>query len=239
MSVYLATFLFLGYATGLVYVSLFIAACTATVFTNLVMDRGTWPIGLLVSPRFALPEFVAGAAIGVACIVAIDALIHLPHMAGSGFPTRELFIVYIPAALHEELVFRGYLFQKTRAWNREVAIAASGLVFGGLHLMNGGVTAVAVANIVIGGVMLALAYELYERLWLPIGLHLAWNVTSGPILGYGVSGFATESTVFVTVPRGPEWLSGGRFGIEGSVWATLVELIVVALLLWRQKRRPV
>jgi len=239
VSVYLATFLFLGYATRVVYVSAFVAACTATAFTNLVLDRGEWRIGLLVPPRFALRDFVIGAWLGVSSIVVIDFLIGLPHISGRGFPSRELFLVYVPAAMHEEIVFRGYLFQKTRAWHRGFAIASSALLFGSLHVMNGGITMVAVANLVIAGVMLALAYEMYERLWLPIGIHLAWNVMSGPILGYGVSGYSTEASVFVTVPRGATWLSGGSFGIEGSVWATVVELIVVAFLLWRQKRRLV
>src|SRR5207248_6674658 len=85
----------------------------------------------------------------------------------------------------------------------------------------------------------ALAYEWFERLWFPIGVHLVWNLASGPILGYGVSGYASATTLFVTSGSGRSWLTGGAFGLEGSIWIAMVELIGVAALLWRRKPRPV
>lgn len=243
VSVYLATFLAVGYVTGLIYVSLLIAAAAATAFTNLVMDRGRWRIGIFVAPHLALRDFAFGAAFAIVLVACGDLLViastSLRHVRGAGFPWRELLIVYVPASVHEELVFRGYLFQKARAWHRTVAIAFFALTFGALHVMNGHITPVALANLIIAGVMLALAYELYERLWFPIGLHLAWNVFTGPILGYGVSGFASEKTLFLTSGSGPDWLTGGAFGFEGSVWIAVVELTGVAVLLWRRKLRPV
>ena len=243
MSVYLATFLFVGYVTGFIYVSLMIAACAATALTNLVFDRGTWRIGLFVAPRIALRDFVFGATFAIVLVAFGDALIvattSLHHVRGAGFPWRDLFVVYVPAVIHEELVFRGYLFQKTRAWNRMFAIASSALLFGALHTLNRGVTPIAIANLVIAGVLLALAYEWFERLWFPIGVHLVWNLASGPILGYGVSGYASATTLFVTSGSGRSWLTGGAFGLEGSIWIAMVELIGVAALLWRRKPRPV
>ena len=55
------------------------------------------------------------------------------------------------------------------------------------------------ANLILAGVLLALAYERYERLWFPIGIHIAWNVASGPILGYDVSGYVPSQTVLRTI----------------------------------------
>jgi hypothetical protein len=55
-------------------------------------------------------------------------------------------------------------------------------------------------------------------------------VVSGPILGYGVSGYAEESSVWGLRSGGPDWVTGGSFGIEGSVWIGLVEIIAVVLL---------
>jgi CAAX protease family protein len=242
-SVYLATFLFIGMLTRLAYVAALIAAAAATAFTNLIIDKGRWRIGLFVPPLLAVREFLLGALLSVCCIGVTDLLIlsttSLHHVAGNGFPWRELFIVYIPASLHEELVFRGYLFQKLRAWNRPFAIASSAIVFGALHTINGGITSIAIVNLIIAGILLALAYELFERLWLPMGIHLAWNLLTGPILGYSVSGYSSEKTLLITAGSGPDWLTGGSFGIEGSVWIGLVELAGVAALLWARKRRPV
>jgi len=132
--------------------------------------------------------------------------------------------------VQEELIFRGYVFQRVRAWNRGVAIGGSSLIFGLLHGGNSGVTPVAVASIVIAGVMLALAYERYECLWFPIGIHIAWNVVSGPILGYDVSGYIPSHEVFRTTGGGSVLVTGGTFGIEGSVVAIVFEIVAVVLL---------
>jgi membrane protease YdiL (CAAX protease family) len=78
--------------------------------------------------------------------------------------------------------------------------------------------------------MLGLAYELGRRLWFPIGLHLMWNLASGPILGYEVSGNVSARTLWRTIGTGPVTLTGGGFGLEGSVWATVVEAAAVVIL---------
>jgi CAAX protease family protein len=241
VSVYLATFLTIGYATHLAYVAAIVGAAAATAFTNLVIDRGRWRIGLFVPLRFAIRELALGALFAAVLIGLSDLLVlattSLRHTRGSGFPWPELLVVYIPAAVHEELVFRGYLFQKMRAWNRRFAVVFSAIVFGTLHTINQGVTPIAVINIIVAGVLLALGYELFERLWFPIGLHLAWNLATGPILGYSVSGFTGESTLLVTAGKGPPWLTGGAFGLEGSLWIGVVELAAVAALLSVRRRK--
>jgi uncharacterized protein len=86
--------------------------------------------------------------------------------------------------------------------------------------------------------MLALAYERYGRLWFPIGIHIAWNVASGPILGYDVSGYVSSHTLWRTVGNGNLLVTGGEFGIEGSVVSLVVEAFAVALLLRLNRMRP-
>jgi uncharacterized protein len=85
-------------------------------------------------------------------------------------------------------------------------------------------------NIFLAGVLLSLAYLAYRRLWLPVALHVWWNVLSGPVLGHEVSGLALERTLLGTVDPGPDLLTGGNFGLEASIWATLVEVIAIILL---------
>ena len=109
-------------------------------------------------------------------------------------------------------------------WNRIGAIGITSIVFAALHATNRGISAIAIINLIIAGVLLALAYERYQRLWFPIGIHFVWNLLSGPILGYGVSGYAAETTVFRTIGSGPLLVTGGAFGIEGSVWMAVAEL---------------
>jgi membrane protease YdiL (CAAX protease family) len=213
---------------GLISVSL------ATVMTVVVCERGAWTIGLFVGPRLAAGELVLGllwgsALIGVgALLVVLTSDLH--HAPGDGVPWRELVVVFLPAALHEELLFRGYPFQKLYRWNRPFAIYFVALVFAALHAGNTAVTTLGLLNVFLGGVLLGYAYERYQRLWFPIGLHLAWNVMSGPILGHEVSGYDAMATVLVERGHGPSWLTGGEFGIEGSVWMTAVELGAIVVL---------
>ncbi|HEX3580176.1 MAG TPA: CPBP family intramembrane glutamic endopeptidase [Thermoanaerobaculia bacterium] len=216
------------------YLFAIVSAAVATGVANALIDRGRWRIGFFVPPSRAVRELALGIVVAAILIAAIDLgillLSDLRHVRDGGFPWRELWVVFVPAAIQEELVFRGYVFQRVRAWNRGVAIAGSALVFGLLHAGNSGITPVAIASIVIAGVMLALAYERYERLWLPIGIHIAWNVVSGPILGYDVSGYIPSHEVFRTTGVGNVLVTGGTFGIEGSVIAVFFEIVAIVVL---------
>jgi membrane protease YdiL (CAAX protease family) len=242
VSFYVATFILLTWMRfpfvqwlGLICVS------AATALTIAIWEQGRWPLGLFVSPRLALPEFARGLLWGFLLISCCAAVLVLAtdtrHEPGNGFPWRELLVVFVPAAVHEELLFRGYAFQKLLRWNRHFAIAVVAFLFAALHLGNESVTAVGLLNIFIGGVLLGLAYERYGRLWFPIGLHLAWNLTTGPILGHEVSGYEAMRSLLVERGGGPQLLTGGEFGIEGSVLMTGTELVVVALLLLLQKQQ--
>lgn len=217
-----------------------IGAALATMACVAVFDGGRWRLGLFVPPRIAALDFLRGGVFAVLLIGLIDALLVLTlnvrHTRGAGFPGRELLLTFTPAAVHEELVFRGYLYQKMRRWNRIAAIICTSIVFAAMHYGNRGLTSVAAANLVLAGVLLALAYERYERLWFPIGIHLVWNVLSGPILGYGVSGYVASLSVLRAIPAGPSWIAGGMFGIEGSVWTGVIEAGGIFLLARALKR---
>jgi hypothetical protein len=214
-----------------------LSASCATVATIALWHHGHWDLGLRARPRDAARELAAGILVAIALIGTADLLIiaftPLHHVRGRGFPMIETIMVFIPAALHEELVFRGYPYQLLRRWKRWFAIALSSLVFAALHAGNSDVTALALLNIFLGGIVLALAYERHRRLWMPIGLHFAWNMMSGPILGYEVSGFAARESLMTTMVIGPPLITGGGFGIEGSVVMTGVELAAI-LVLWKR-----
>jgi membrane protease YdiL (CAAX protease family) len=212
-----------------------IAVGVSTVLTIAIWERWHWSIGLFVSPRLALPESLRGLWWGFVLISACALLIVLSsnvrHEPGNGFPWLDLLLVFLPAVLHEELLFRGYPFQKLLRWNRPFALLVMAIVFAGLHAGNSAVTTLGLVNVFLGGILLGLAYERFGRLWFPIGLHLAWNLTTGPIFGHEVSGFESMRTLLVEAGSGPDLLTGGEFGIEGSVWMTLTELVAIALMI--------
>jgi membrane protease YdiL (CAAX protease family) len=244
VSLYLATFFVVGYlaaAAGAYFnqwVSL-LSVCAATIGTIGILEHGVWGFGLFVRPPLAIREMLFGCGFAILLIGAADGLVmlttRLRHVTGNGFPWFELAAVYLPAVVHEELLFRGYPFQKIWRMHRLGAVLFSSVVFAVLHGGNNAVSPLAMANLFFAGILLALAYARYERLWFPIGIHLGWNLLSGPILGYNVSGYVSSASVLRTVGRGAPWLTGGLFGIEGSVWTVVVELAGIALLLPRRR----
>lgn len=152
------------------------------------------------------------------------------------------FAVFVVVALWEENLFRGFLFQRMLeglgAWPTQVLLA---LVFGLSHWgnpgMHGATKVWATLDIALAAVFLGLAYLRTRSLALPIGLHLGWNWTQGNVLGFGVSGTAAQRGWVHPVFQGkPEWVSGGAFGLEASVFGVVAVLVGIALL-WKWKGR--
>jgi len=145
----------------------------------------------------------------------------------------------VAAGVTEELVFRGVLFriveQRTGTW---IALAFTAVLFGAMHLLNPNATlwgAVAIA--VEAGAMLAAAYAATRTLWLPIGLHIGWNVALGAVFGAEVSGAGTSTGLLDGVTSGAVLLSGGEFGPEASLLAVLAGLTMTVVLLRLAHRR--
>ncbi|MFF4198348.1 type II CAAX prenyl endopeptidase Rce1 family protein [Nonomuraea sp. NPDC001831] len=142
-------------------------------------------------------------------------------------------------AVTEELLFRGVVFRiMEERTGTVIALVVSMLLFGAMHLVNPHATlwgAFAIA--LTGGAMLAAAYVATRSLWLPIGLHFAWNFTQAGIFGVTVSGAAAppEGLLNVTL-SGPTVLTGGVFGPEASLFALLICMVPTILLLRRAAR---
>lgn len=131
-------------------------------------------------------------------------------------------------AVSEELVFRGlvfrYLEQGFWTW---AATGLSALFFGFTHIGNPNATvAGAVAIALEAGIMFAVLYALTRSMWLVMGVHFAWNVMQGPVFGISVSGNRASDGWLVTSPHGNDLISGGAFGMEGSVVAIVLCAIV-------------
>lgn len=143
------------------------------------------------------------------------------------------------AAVTEELLFRGILFRivegRIGTW---LALTLTGLLFGVSHLFNAHATlwgAIAIA--VEAGGMLAAAYAATRNLWVPIGLHFAWNFAEGGLFGTQVSGTDAPQGLLHGVMSGPAALSGGEFGPEASVYSLLAGVIVTVLFMRLARRR--
>lgn len=137
------------------------------------------------------------------------------------------------AAYLEELIVRGILFRNLEAMlGSWLSLVATALIFGLAHFTNPNATLASTLAIALeAGVLLGAAYMVTQRLWLAIGIHFAWNFVQGGIFGVAVSGIASDGIMRGEL-RGPELLTGGPFGVEGSAVAVVICLAAaVALLL--------
>ena len=150
-----------------------------------------------------------------------------------GFTIAFLFFVIAGAA--EELMFRGFPFQAlVHNLGGARAVAITSLLFGLAHLSNKDASALSTINTILAGIWLGLAYLMTRSLWLAAALHWSWNFAMVFIFGLPVSGFTTLSQLAWLRPRigGPMWISGGSYGPEAGVAAT-VALILSTLTIWK------
>ena len=131
----------------------------------------------------------------------------------------------------EEVATRGWLLTRIAArTNLPLAIGISSSLFGILHLGNSGVTFLSLLNIILDGVLAALLFIYTDSIWLVVAQHGTWNYVQGNLLGFQVSGTGADASIFsLTMGSGPDWLTGGEFGAEGSIITTLVLLLSIVI----------
>jgi membrane protease YdiL (CAAX protease family) len=147
-------------------------------------------------------------------------------------------LVFVFAAAAEELLFRGYPLQTlTRANLAWLGIFLTSVPFAAVHLNNPhAVAGFTFINTALAGVWLAVAYLRTRSLWLPLGLHWSWNWVQASVLGLPVSGIErlAPAPLLRAANAGPDWLTGGAYGIEGGAACTIA-LIISTLIIWRLK----
>lgn len=141
-----------------------------------------------------------------------------------------------PAALAEEVAFRGVpLVLLAAAFNRGVALVVIAIVFALGHAPNPHVSGLALGNIALAGIFLGLAFYAPGGIWTAFGAHFGWNFTLAA-LDAPVSGLPFRIPLLDYHPAAPAWLSGGAFGPEGGLAATLA-LTLASVVLARHLRK--
>ena len=145
-------------------------------------------------------------------------------------------LVLLPAAAWEEFAFRGVpMVLLAAAFGRLPAVLVTSVAFAVLHGLNPSVTPLGLANIGLAGIFLAMAFWAPGGIWTAIGAHLGWNAVMAS-LDAPVSGLPFAMPFIDYAPGAPAWLTGGGFGPEGGVLATLTILgATTAALRWQRK----
>jgi uncharacterized protein len=187
-------------------------------------------IGLLLGFGLMTACFLIAMALGVYRIEGIASWQNLVAGVTAGVVTTPF---------GEEMLFRGVMFRILEdVFGGWVALVLSSVWFGYVHSGNPGETFAGLAGIaIVYGPMLAAPLMLTRRLWMSIGLHTTWNYTMGKIYSGSVSGGDQMQGLFKATFQGPELLTGGSAGMEGSAIAVLVSTTFTVLLLILAVRR--
>jgi uncharacterized protein len=160
-------------------------------------------------------------------------------------------LLYVAVGINEELVFRGYWLKNiSEGFSRFggsvailIAILISSILFGLAHIPNelaGGAhtTQLALFNIMLAGLMLAIPYLLTGELAISIGIHITWNLFQGSVFGLAVSGVHDETSLIRVESGGPDLWTGGAYGAEGGLLATIaIGFSVLISVAWIRMRK--
>lgn len=200
---------------------------------GLHLDRWTWidlGIGILISALVMAGIFVAEWSMGALTVegfraVGMDFWTELVKRAGFAFQEEFLF---------RSLMLSGLVLALGRKW---LALGIMAVLFGVAHATNPNASVFSVAGNALDGLLYGVAFLWSGRIWLPLGLHFAWNFFQGPVLGFPVSGFDMGGLI-QQYPVGSDLLTGGSYGPEAGIMGRVAWLVAFALVLaWLAMRQ--
>ncbi len=190
---------------------------------------GFLPLAVLLSILRALHVFYFGN------IIALNA-----QILGWGV---LWFFFFLLVGFFEEYSFRGYfLYTLADGIGFWPAAVIQAILFAWVHMGNGGETRVGIVAAGIFAVFAAATLWRTGNLWLAVGAHAGWDWGQSFFFGVNDSGIQVPGHLFNPhLSQGPDWLTGGSVGPEGSV-VTLVLWVLMTvsfLALYRTRREPV
>lgn len=188
---------------------------------------------MLIGLGFAF-AFIAGLFLVLIAVGAIKFTGYEGFKPGVFIVSMMLFL----AAFDEEIIFRGYILNSMMdsSKNRWIALGGSSLLFALMHAANPGVWSnwVPMTELFAAGFILGISYTFTKNLWFPTFFHFGWNFFQG-LLGFEISGINVDSWKIIShenTGNVPDIVSGGVFGIEGSV-ITLTCTIICTYLIFK------
>ena len=200
-------------------------------------------MGLRFDAR-AWSDLAGGIAIGtlvMAGIFGVEWALGALHVRGVQLPDLG-WVIWLPVlaflAFGEEIAYRslmlnGLLVTLRKRWLAVIVMAAC---FGLAHASNPHASALSVLGNALGGLMYGVAYLGSRRIWLPWGLHFAWNFVQAPVLGFPLLG--KEVGLVQQSPVGSALITGGNYGPEAGLVGMTFRFVAIALLVgwlsWRK-----
>lgn len=220
-----------------------IALLSATALMTRLVNRKPFRAAGLGRTRGAPRDFALGCLLGLLMmggIFLVELALGFVHVESRGLGPLDCLrivassaLLFMIAALAEEVLFRGYFFQSLMQGVTFLPAALSlSVLFALAHLGNPGPTVFALVNIGLAGLWLSFAYLKTRTLWLPFALHFSWNFCQTVLFSFPTSGIRMEDrTLFSLNQGGPVWFTGGDFGPEGGALATIAIVLCMGHIL--------
>ena len=144
---------------------------------------------------------------------------------------------FILQGMNEEVMFRGYLMSRLSVREKFwTAVIVNSVLFGIFHMLNAGVTVLAIINIILFGVFASLYAMSDDGIAGVCGIHTIWNFLQGNIFGFEVSGNNMGEPLFLLGEENANIINGGTFGAEGGLAVTVVLMVAVIIVFEKNSR---
>lgn len=197
-------------------------------------------MGLGFTRKHAFRDFLIGWGLGGAmltlCVLIMMVLgvVTISDFQFSSEQFLQFFILILAWSVQgttEEILTRGWMFPSIANKNNiPVAILVSSLFFTAIHIGNNGISILPLIDLLLFAILACLLMLKTGNIWVISGWHAAWNCFQGNVFNFPVSGTETGQGFIQVYTQGPEWLSGGQFGVEGSIVSVLVQLLIICWL---------
>lgn len=205
------------------------------------VEKSPW-LGLGMTKKGAFKDFILGWGIGAAMLITCVLLmwgfgaIRISSVQFSPQLFGEFLVLVLAWSVQgttEELLTRGWMFSSLSAkYNIPVGALVSSLFFTFLHLGNDGISLIPLLDLTLFAILACLVILKTGNLWVISGIHAAWNCFQGNVFAFPVSGSQAGQAFISVNTSGPDWLSGGAFGVEGSVISLLIQAGMISWLVY-------
>lgn len=225
--------------------------CIFFAWVRFIEKRKISTLGL--RQKHKLHKFFIGFLIGIISITIITFLLFLLgaikieirkniNMSISTYLGIVLIVIgWLVQSVSEEIGIRGWLVPLLGArYNALISILITSITFGVLHLFVPTATVLSFANLILSGIFFALYAISEDSLWGVWGCHFGWNLALGNIYSFSVSGFsAANAAIFQIEVIGNNVLTGGLFGPEGGILATIavsIGIIIFSVRIFKEEK---